>query len=82
MEGMPNIKYEQVNKIKRNEETAQVNHVYLWAYEKCLETGKEYSSADELYLAVNEENSLPTPLSKTACKTALEKLAFPSLYRG
>ena len=69
------------NTIKRNEEMAQVNHVYLWAYERCLETGEEYSSADELFEAVNERHS-SFVFSKMACIVALEKLAWPHLYKG
>tara|TARA_B100001063_G_scaffold185608_1_gene175469 strand:- start:215 stop:433 length:219 start_codon:yes stop_codon:yes gene_type:complete len=68
--------------IRRNEETAQVNHVFLWAYEKCLETGKEYSSDEELCEAVNEGHTSPTTFTKSACSVALEKLAWPNLYRG
>ena len=69
------------NTIKRNEEMAQAKAVYLWAYEKCLETGKEYYSSEELHEAVNEGHSSPV-FSENACIVALEKLAWPHLYRG
>tara|TARA_R100000734_G_scaffold18943_2_gene17163 strand:+ start:277 stop:474 length:198 start_codon:yes stop_codon:yes gene_type:complete len=56
-----------------------MNFIFEMAYEKCLESGKKYTSAEELYEDVNKGHEFPKPYSLYECKIALYMLE--GLYR-
>ena len=58
---------------------SNINFIFETAYEKCLDTGKEYTSAEELCEDMNKGHEFPRPYSVEECQTAIDKLE--GLYR-